>query len=77
MTRTVDVAHPDTALAELVRLAREGTDVVLTLDNRRIGRVIAESDYKPKKRIAGLHAGLVEFSDDFDAPLPDEFWENE
>jgi hypothetical protein len=27
-----------------------------------------------KKRIAPLHPGAIEASDDFDAPLPDEFW---
>ena len=27
-----------------------------------------------KKRIAGLNQGEIRVSDDFDAPLPDEFW---
>lgn len=27
-----------------------------------------------KKRIAGLNRGMIWTSDDFDAPLPDEFW---
>ena len=27
-----------------------------------------------KKRVLGLHAGSMRMSDDFDAPLPDEFW---
>jgi len=31
-------------------------------------------DFKPKKRIAGLNRGEILESDDFDAPLPDEFW---
>ncbi|MGA7932139.1 MAG: DUF2281 domain-containing protein [Kovacikia sp.] len=32
-----------------------------------------ESEAKPK-RILGLHRGQVWMSDNFDAPLPDEFW---
>lgn len=28
----------------------------------------------PKHRIAGLHAGMIWVSDDFDEPLTDEFW---
>jgi len=28
----------------------------------------------PAPRIAGLHAGAIRMSDDFDDPLPDEFW---
>lgn len=27
-----------------------------------------------KERIPGLHAGMIWISDDFDDPLPDEFW---
>ena len=27
-----------------------------------------------KKRIAGLNRGMISMSEDFDAPLPDEFW---
>jgi hypothetical protein len=27
-----------------------------------------------KPRVAGLHAGQMVVSDDFDDPLPDEFW---
>lgn len=29
---------------------------------------------KKRKRILGLHPGSMRMSDDFDAPLPDEFW---
>jgi len=25
-------------------------------------------------RMAGLHAGAISTSDDFDAPMPDDFW---
>ncbi len=27
-----------------------------------------------KPRIAGLHPGAITMAEDFDAPLPDEFW---
>jgi hypothetical protein len=27
-----------------------------------------------KKRIAGLNRGMISMSEDFNAPLPDEFW---
>lgn len=33
-----------------------------------------KSRHKKKKRVLGLHAGSMRMSDDFDAPLPDEFW---
>ncbi|MEC4748054.1 hypothetical protein [Methylomicrobium sp. Wu6] len=31
-------------------------------------------DVVKKTRIFGKHLGLIETSDDFDAPLPDNFW---
>jgi hypothetical protein len=27
-----------------------------------------------QKRVAGLHLNTIEIGDDFDQPLPDEFW---
>lgn len=32
------------------------------------------SPVRTNKRIAGLNRGMVWMSEDFDAPLPDEFW---
>ncbi len=29
---------------------------------------------QPKKRVMGLHKGEIWMSDDFNDPLPDEFW---
>jgi hypothetical protein len=29
---------------------------------------------KPRQRVAGLHQGAARVSEDFDEPLPDEFW---
>jgi len=34
----------------------------------------AESEQLPKKRTVGEYVGKIHISDDFDAPLPDEFW---
>jgi hypothetical protein len=32
------------------------------------------TDSQPTKRIPGLHKGTTWVSDDFDEPLPDNFW---
>lgn len=37
-------------------------------------RVRMEESQPRPKRIAGLHEGMTWVADDFDAPLPDEFW---
>ena len=50
-------------------LVADGTEVVLTEDNTPIARLVPIS-----KRVAGLHTGAIWISEDFDAPLPDEFW---
>jgi hypothetical protein len=33
-----------------------------------------EAKPEPTERIMGLHRGMIWMSDDFDDPLPDEFW---
>lgn len=68
---TVEEAAP--RLGELVRLAREGTPVVITeADLPWVRLVPADTPNLP--RIAGLNAGEIWTSDDFDDELPDEFW---
>jgi hypothetical protein len=38
----------------------------------------APSAGRPEKRIAGLNAGGITYvADDFDAPLPEEFWDGD
>ena len=34
----------------------------------------SKKSQKKKKRVLGLHPGSMRMSDDFDAPLPEEFW---
>lgn len=33
-----------------------------------------KSQSSPKKRVLGLHQGKIWISDDFNDPLPDDFW---
>ena len=40
----------------------------------RIATIQEGKERVKKKRVLGLHAGSMRMSDDFDAPLPDEFW---
>jgi antitoxin (DNA-binding transcriptional repressor) of toxin-antitoxin stability system len=68
-TKTIDIQ--DANLEELLALVREGTEIILAEGNTPLARLIPV-----KKRILGLHAhlGKAWTSDDFDEPLPDEFW---
>ena len=72
-TKTIDVHNTQISLEEILSLIREGADVILTDASTPLARMIPLS--KPRKtRIAGLHAGAIWTSDDFDDPLPEEFW---
>lgn len=70
--KTVDLCEAETNLAELVTLVRAGVEVMLTEGNTPVARLVPISPAAP--RIAGLHHGSIWTSDDFDEPLPEEFW---
>jgi len=72
-TKTVEISEAQGQLVELVAQAAAGTEVVLTDGDTPRARLVAVPAGS-KQRVPGLHAGSMEVSDDFDAPLPDEFW---
>ncbi len=74
MTMTIDIREAETSLGRILALVQSGTEVVLTQDNQAVARVLAPSPAGLSQRVAGLHRGAIEASEDFDAPLPDEFW---
>lgn len=69
MTRTIDVKKEPPDLKGLLSLVADGTEVVLTEGDTPIARLVPV-----EKRVAGLHADAIWVSEDFDEPLPDEFW---
>ena len=71
-TKTVELSDAEGRLAELVAQVAAGTEVVLTEGNAPRARLVAA--VSGSVRVPGLHPGGIESSDDFDAPLPDEFW---
>lgn len=72
-TKTVELSVAQGQLAELVAQAAAGTEVVLTEGNTPRARLVAMPAGRAR-RVPGLHPGSMKASDDFDAPLPDEFW---
>jgi antitoxin (DNA-binding transcriptional repressor) of toxin-antitoxin stability system len=57
---------------EIVSLAAAGTEVLVTDGNAPRAKLVPLS--QGGARIPGLHPGAVQTSDDFDAPLPEDFW---
>lgn len=86
MATTVDVLDAANQWPKLLALAKAGNEVILAEGGRPVARLTAMEttanleEPAPTKRIAGLgrvaglHEGACWISDDFDDPLPDEFW---
>ena len=72
MTKTVDVK--EAKLPELVSLALEGNEVVITEGDKPVAKLIAISPTAERKRVPDLNKGEIWMSEDFNDPLPDEFW---
>ena len=73
MTKTVDVKEAKERLPELVSLALEGNEVIISEGDKPVARLVPFAETK-QQRVAGLNRGEIWVSDDFDEPLPDEFW---
>jgi antitoxin (DNA-binding transcriptional repressor) of toxin-antitoxin stability system len=69
LTKTIDVKKRLPDLKGLLSLVADGTEVVLAEGNTPIARLVPITN-----RVAGLHAGAIWTSEDFDEPLPDEYW---
>jgi antitoxin (DNA-binding transcriptional repressor) of toxin-antitoxin stability system len=74
MSTTIEIRDAGERLPELVAEAGRGVEVVLTDAGVPVARLAAIPRPNPAPRIPGLHAGTVWMSDDFNDPLPDEFW---
>lgn len=76
--KTVDVQEAEANLKALLSLVREGTEIILMEGDTPLAR-LAPVELSQKPRILGLHAhlGPAQMSEDFDEPLPDEFWLDE
>lgn len=73
MTPTqVEVHDLPARFAEVLALAAAGTDVIVTDGNIPRARLLPLPG--GVGRVPGLHQGAIQAADDFDAPLPEEFW---
>ena len=71
-TITVEIKKTNPELKKLLSQVSAGQEIVFKQGDKLIARLVPAG-----KRIAGLHAGKVKMSKDFDAPLPDDFWAGE
>ena len=72
-TKRVDVREAQMHLRELLALASAGTEVIIVEDGMPRARLVPTASLS-QPRVPGLHTGAIWTSDDFDAPLPEDFW---
>lgn len=72
-TRTVSVQEAEKHLAELIGLAAKGDDIVIAGDDQARVKLVPVPR-KANKRVFGQHRGYMHMGEDFDAPLPEDFW---
>lgn len=73
-TRIVNIEGQSLSLKELVALVHDGTEVLLMEGETPLARIVPIEAATSGKRIAGLHRGAMQASEDFDEPLPESFW---
>ena len=73
MTKTVDIRDAQSQLPELLSLALKGDEVIIAEGDRPVARLVPIKQ-TGQPRVPDLHRGEIWMSDDFDEPLPDEFW---
>ena len=73
MTQTVSIDEAQNKLQDLLAHALAGHEVIITDRGQPVARLVPVAPAK-KKRVAGLNRGTIWTSEDFDQPLPDEFW---
>jgi antitoxin (DNA-binding transcriptional repressor) of toxin-antitoxin stability system len=72
-TKMVDIHEAQLHLVELLSLVTTGTEIILTEGSTPLARIVPMVG-APTPRVAGLHAGAIWTSEDFDEPLSEEFW---
>jgi prevent-host-death family protein len=74
MTQTVSVDEAQNKLQHLLAQALAGDEVIITEDGKPVARLVPVVAHSEKKRVAGLNRGTISTREDFDEPLPNEFW---
>jgi antitoxin (DNA-binding transcriptional repressor) of toxin-antitoxin stability system len=71
-TTSVDIQELPAKLAEILSMTRGGAEVILVDGSVPGAKLVPFNPDQP--RIPGLHAGAIDATYDFDAPLPDDSW---
>jgi len=73
MTKMIDISEAQAHLPELLSFALKGDEIIISKDDKPVAKLVPLPS-TPKSRVPGLNKGEIWISDDFDSPLPEEFW---
>ena len=69
----MNIHEAKTHFSKLVNHALKGDEVIIARDGKPLIRLVPYAKEVPVRH-GGQFKGLIEISDDFDAPLSDDFW---
>jgi len=72
--RNFSVAEASANLGELIELVENGSEVTIVEGGRPRAKLVPVQEHKAGTRKFGKYRGQIRIAEDFDAPLPDEFW---
>ena len=73
-TKTIEINDSQNQMKDILALVQQGIEVILAQNNMPMARLIPFENAAPVQRVAGLHAGTITMSEEFDEPLEDDFW---
>ena len=74
-TKNITLEEADDHLRELVNQIKPGDEVIITQDDQpKVKLVPVSGKAARKERVFDQHPDKAWMSDDFNAPLPDNFW---
>ena len=72
-TTTFTVDEAGARIGQLIELAHQGQEVVITDAGRPTARLVSVPRCNVKREF-GKYRGRIKVGDDFDSSLPEEFW---
>lgn len=67
----INIHDAKTHFSKYINRVLKGDEIIIARDGKPLVRLIPYSE-EPQKRHGGQFKGLIQISDDFDSPLPDE-----
>jgi antitoxin (DNA-binding transcriptional repressor) of toxin-antitoxin stability system len=72
--KTVTIEEAQRNLGELVASIAQGDEVLLAKQGEAIAKIVPLPRPASARRVFGEYRGRIHIAEDFDEPLPDDFW---